>query len=174
MNEVETFAKAGEAAGAAVGTGVQTVRKGTSRAREQLAEKVSEHGTLGRAARETGAAAQGALADRLGALQETFPDQWDSAQELLAARLAQARRELNARLEPAPPPPPPRSGRRWTLLLLVLASLVSAGAAVVLARRSQPTEGPGAVPMTRPQAGDTAATHGNGMVEAENRSAERE
>jgi hypothetical protein len=93
VNEVDTFAKAGETAGAAVGTGVQALREVATRAKRQLAEQISEQGSVGRAARETGAAAQTALADRWGALQETLPDGWDSAQELLADRLAEARRE---------------------------------------------------------------------------------
>ncbi len=40
MDEVETFANAGETAGAAVGTGVQTARKGATRARRRLAARI--------------------------------------------------------------------------------------------------------------------------------------
>jgi molybdenum-dependent DNA-binding transcriptional regulator ModE len=198
VNEVKTFAKAGETAGAAVGTGVQTVREGATRARRQLAEQVSEHGTVGRAARDAGASAQTALADRWGTLQDNFPERWETAQEQLSGRMTGARRELAARLEPArhelaarlepaahelaarlepaahelaarlEPAPPPRRSRRWPWLLLLLASLGCAAAAVVLAQRPQPIDSSGAVQPTPPLPQDPAAPHGNGAVTDEN------
>lgn len=186
MNEVDTFAKAGETAGAAVGTGVQTVREGATRARRQLAEQVSEHGTVGRAARDAGASAQTALADRWGTLQDNFPERWETAQEQLSGRMTGARRELAARLEPVrhelaarlepaahelaarlEPAPPPRRRRRWPWLLL-LASLGCAAAAVVLAQRPQPIDSSGAMQPTPPLPQDPAAPHGNGAVTDEN------
>lgn len=107
MREVETFAKAGETAGAAVGTGVRTARKGANRARRQLA----------------------------------------------------------ARIDPAPPAAP-RRGRRWPWLLVLLASLGSAAAAVVLARRPQPVGRPGERQPTPPRPHHSASPHGNGFVGA--------
>lgn len=180
VNEVDTFAKAGETAGAAVGTGVQTVREGVTRARKQLAKQVSERGTVGRAARDAGASAQTALADRWGTLQQRFPERWETAQELLADRMAVPRRELAARLEPTArelaariepaPPAPPRRRRRWPWVLLLLASLGSAVAAAVLAQRPQPV-GPGAMPA---QQQDPTEQHRNGVVSAEEQPSWRE
>lgn len=150
MNEVETFAKAGETAGAAVGTGVQTIRKGAIRASRQLAEEVSEQGTAGRV-RDAGASTQAVLADRVTG----------------------ARRELAARLAPAPPPQP-RRGRRWPWMLLLIASLASAVAAVVLARRPQPIDTPGPMQPTPPRPQDPTAHHGNGAVRVDDSSTWRD
>ncbi len=167
MNEVKTFARAGEAAGAAVGTRVETARKGArkkarkgaARARKQLA--VQERAVQDRAVQ---------LADRAGHLRGDVTDRWGTAQELLAERAFEARRELAARIDPTP-----ARRRRWPLLLLILV-VGAVAATAALARRPQPEEpdgfGPGrAATPPRPDGHIASGPHGNGMVATEQPSA---
>ncbi|MGH3980528.1 MAG: hypothetical protein ACRDRZ_16265 [Pseudonocardiaceae bacterium] len=183
MNDVKTFARAGEAAGTAVGIGVKTARKGAVRAGRQLAERAPDRKDLKRAVRKARKArkaarksakatmayrwrdAQDVLSDRAADVQERFADRWGDAQDVLSGRVLEARRELASRLDPKP-----RSRRRWPWLLL-LAALGGAVAVAVLSRRPQSIEEPApAGPGSASQAGRTTWPDGNGVVGARRRS----
>jgi len=159
VNEVTTFARAGEAAGAAVGTRVKSTRKGTrKKAREGAA----------RARKEVKRARKGAV--RARHLRGDITDRWGTAQEVLAERAFDARRELATRIDPKP-----ARRRRWPLLLLILA-IGGVVATAVLARRPQPEEptgfgANGSATRPGPAGHVTSGPHGNGLVAAERPSA---
>ncbi len=155
MNEVTTFARAGEAAGAAIGTRVKTARK---EARKGAA----------RARKEVKRARKGAV--RAGHLRGDIADRWGTAQELLTERALDARRELAARIDPTPV-----RRRRWPLLLLILA-VGGVVATAALARRPQPEEptgfgANGSTTRSGPAGYLMSGPHGNGLVAAERPSA---
>ena len=176
MNEVKTFARAGEAAGAAVGTRVKTARKGAQKkARKGAARARQEVKRVrkgaGRTRKQLAAANRaGQLADRADHLRGDVADRWGTAQELLTGRAFEARRELAARIDPTP-----TRRRRWPLLLLILV-VGGVAATVALARRPQPEEpttfGPGGTGTRSGPAGHSASgPHSNGFVPAEHPSA---
>ncbi|HEU0086330.1 MAG TPA: hypothetical protein VFQ77_01535 [Pseudonocardiaceae bacterium] len=111
MNEVETFARVGERAGAAVGSGVRT-------------------------ARQAGASVQSTLAERASQAQDVLAERWGPALDALAERLNEVRHELATRIEPEPP----RRRRRWPWLALLLLVVAGVASAAVLARRPRETE----------------------------------
>ena len=169
MNEVKTFARAGEAAGAAVGTRVKTARKEARKKARKGAARARKGAA--RAGKQLAAAERaGQLADRAGHLRGDLADRWGTAQELLAEQAFEARRELAARIDPTP-----ARRRRWPLLLLIL-EVGAVAATAALARRPQPEEpagfGPGrtATP-PRPDGHIASGPHGNGMVATEQPSA---
>ncbi len=159
MNKVTTFARAGDAAGAAVGARVKTARKGAQR-------KARKGVTRGR--KEVKRARKGAV--RAGHLRGDIADRWGTAQELLTERTLDARRELAARIDPTP-----ARRRRWPLLLLILA-VGAVAATAALARRPQPEEptgfgANGSATRPGPAGHITSGPHGNGLVAAEHPSA---
>jgi len=162
VNEVKTFARAGEAAGVAVGTRVKTARKG--------AQKKARKGA-GRTRKQLAAANRaGELADRADHLRGDVAGRWGTAQELLAGRAFKARRELAARIDPTP-----ARRRRWPLLLLILV-VGGVAATAALARRPQPEEPPtfgpdGSATRSGPAGQLPSGPHGNGFVPAEHPSA---
>ncbi|MGH3911878.1 MAG: hypothetical protein ACRDTC_00485 [Pseudonocardiaceae bacterium] len=148
MNEVETFARAGERAGAALGSGVRAARKNAERAGKELAKRMPDHtakvSANARRARDT---AQTALAERAhqaqevltehwGPTLETLAQRWGVAQDVLAERLLEARHELATRIEPEPP----RRRRRWLWLVLLVVGVVGAVGAAILTRRPREIE----------------------------------
>jgi hypothetical protein len=197
MNEVETFARVGERAGAALGSGVitarRTARKAAEVAREnaawasqELASRLPDHtAKVAEQARHAGYAAQTALADRAGQAQdvlaehlgptlEALAERWGVTQDVLAKRLLEARHELAARLEPEPP-----RRRRWPWLVLVLFVVAGIVGAAVLTRRPREIEPDEFVaphtrePGSRDSDPDTSwsAVVGNGAAGAERPSA---
>ncbi|MGI9064378.1 MAG: hypothetical protein ACR2FQ_11295 [Pseudonocardiaceae bacterium] len=186
MRDVKTVAKAGGTAGAAVGTSVKTVREGAQRARKQLSDQVPDQASVRKSSRRARKRAekrlvagrkqvkkqvaarkgQALLADRAGDVQ----DRWETAQDILAERVHDVRRDLAGRIDPAP-----TRRRRWPLLLLlVVVSGVATAAA--LARRPQLVEpvefGLGnTATRPRPVGLGTGAPEGNGAVNAEHPSA---
>ena len=188
MHEVKTFAKAGDAASAAVGSRARSVREGAKRARKQLPDKATVQQSSRRARKqaEKGFAAGRKQAERRYEAKlkqaekryeakrkqaaKEFADRWGTAQDLLTERVHDARRDLAGRIDPRP-----ARRRRWPLLL-VLAVVSGAATAAALARRPQPVEavgfGPGN-PATRPRPvdGPLGAADGNGVVNAERPSA---
>ena len=169
MNEVKTFARAGEAAGAAVGTRVETARKG---ARKKARKGVARARKGAARARKQLAAADraGQVADRAGHLRGDIADRWGTAQELLAKQAFEARCELADRIDPTP-----ARRRRWPLLLLILV-VGAVAATAALARRPQPEEPPtfgpdGSATRSGPAGQLPSGPHGNGFVPAEHPSA---
>lgn len=154
MNEVETLARAGERAGAALGSGVhtarkhaKTARKNAEHARKELAKRMPDHtAKLTENARQARYAAQAAMADRAGQAQEVLAEHWGPArealaegwgvaQEVFAERMHEARQDLAARIDPEP-----RRRRRWPWLVLLFVAVAGAAGAAVLTRRPQETE----------------------------------
>ena len=196
MNEVETVARVGERAGAALSSGVQTARqraktarKNAKRARKELAKRLPDQTARlsenARKAREAALAAQAALADRTSQAQEVLAERWvpaardalaegwDVAQEVFAERMQDARKELAARIDPAP-----RRRRRWPWLLLLGVAATGAVGAVVLTRRPREVEPEPFLPPTREPGAPTSepdpawgASAGNGAVAVERPSA---
>ncbi|HEY2763497.1 MAG TPA: hypothetical protein VGJ13_05710 [Pseudonocardiaceae bacterium] len=155
MNEVETFARAGERAGAALGSGVRIARKGARKgakvarenavwASKEVARRMPEHtAKMTENARRAGYAAQTALAERADVLADNWSpamdalaERWGVAQEVLAEQLLKARQELAARIEPEPP----RRRRRWPWLVLLLFGIAGIAGAAILARRPREIE----------------------------------
>lgn len=193
VNEVETFARAGERAGAAVGSGVRAARKRArlarkhaEHAREELARRLPEHtGTMTANARRARDTAQATLAERAGQAQEVLAEHWGPtrealaerlgvAQDVLAERLNEARHELAARIEPEQP----RHRRRWPWLVLLLLGVVAAGAAILTRRPYETEPEPVAASLAREPGSrnsdpDTTAgsSAGNGVVGVERPSA---
>jgi phenylpyruvate tautomerase PptA (4-oxalocrotonate tautomerase family) len=141
LNEVETFARAGERAGAAVGSGVQIARVQAARAGRQLAKQIPHHtARTVHNARKARDSAQVALAEVLaehwGPALTTLAERWEGAQDVLAERLQEARHELATRIEPEPP----ARSRRWPWLVLLFLAIAGAVGAAVLTRRPQEIE----------------------------------
>jgi len=155
MDEVEAMARTGENVGRAVGTGVRTAREGAVRAgklgkaasRQAIAraeQELTERGLAPEHLPELLAQkATGLSRDDLAERGRKARKQWEKARKdwekktvktrkRLAANTEAARKELAARIDPAPQ----KSRRKWPWVLLVLAAL--AGAAVVaLSRRPE-------------------------------------
>lgn len=161
-NEPRALAQAGQAAGAALGTGVQTLRETATRYGQQLAEQVSDSDSLAGAAREAGTVAQKraqqVATEQLKPLADRFEleDRWEAAQDVLGDRLHDARRELAERIEP----PKPRRRRTAVLALAVIATAAGVGTAVALSRRPRP-------------AGSHADSSANGSTTSQHRAGSR-
>lgn len=155
MDEVETFARAGERAGAALGSGVraarkraEVARKNAERARREFVKRLPDQTATvsanARRARDTAQTvlaerahqAQDVIAEHWGPTLEALADRWGVTQDVLAERLLDARHELATRIEPERP----RRRRRWPWLILLLVSALAAAGAVILTRRPRETE----------------------------------
>lgn len=135
---METFARMGERAGTAVGSGVRVARKTAVRAGRQLAEQMPDHtAKLTKNARQAKDTAQAALVEHWGPALEVLAERWGVTQDVLADRLREARHELATRIDPEPPQ---RRRRRWPWLILLLLAIAGSIGAVVLARRPQEIE----------------------------------
>ena len=178
MNEVETFARVGERAGAVLGSGVQSARTHATRAGRRLTKQIPQHtARTVRGARRARDSAQTALAEVIAEYWApaltALADRWDVTQDVLAERLNEARHELAARIEP------PRRPRRWPWLVLLLLGIVGVVSAAVLTRRPQEIESAPHRPQLMPEPGsrdsdpDSAggASAGNGVVGVERPSA---
>lgn len=176
MNKVKTLAKAGEAAGAAVGTGVKMARtrKRAGRAGRQLAERARYRDAVERGAHQASSSVQTALEDWWEDTQQRLTAQAAEAQERLADRVLEARRELAARIDPKP-----ARRRRWPLLVVGLVALGGAVAVAVLSRRPQPVyePDPPVVGVGRDSQSDqtlAASPDSNGVVSADRPSTRHE
>lgn len=184
MREVSTLGKAGQMASAAMDNGVEEVRARGRRARKQAAKQAaatrkqaSRHGAalrkeavqqLERARKEADKRAQKAR-KKAGKRAQQVADQ---LAESLAENTLRARRELAARVDPAPP------RRRWPWLLLLLI-VGGAAAAAVLARRPQefgpgvgvttPGQLPPRTPPVAPGPTTPSAARDDGAVDADHR-----
>ncbi|MFN2496213.1 MAG: hypothetical protein ABR608_09955 [Pseudonocardiaceae bacterium] len=183
MNEVETFARLGERAGAALGSGVQAARMQATRAGRQLSKQIPQHtARTVQNAREARDSAQTALAERAEVLAQywepalaALAERWGVTQDVLAERLHEARRELAARIGPEPP----ARSRRWPWLILLFLVIVGVVGVAVLTRRPQEIEPDPSQPQARREPGsrdsDPDATGsspaGNGVVGVERPSA---
>lgn len=179
MDEVEAMARTGENVGRAVGTGVRSAREGAVRAgkvgraasKQAIAraeQELAEHGLSAEQLPELlTQKATGLSRDDLADRGRKARKQWEKARKdwekktaktrkRLAKNTEVARKELAARIEPAP-----KSRRKWPWVLLALAGL--AGIAVVALSR-RPEELPVADAEDFPTHEDGLSRNGSGPV----------
>lgn len=176
MDEVEAMARTGENVGRAVGTGVRTAREGAVRAGEasrtatrqaiaRAEQELAEHGLSPEHLPELlTQKATGLSREDLAERGRKARKQWEKSRKdwekktaktrkRLAKNTEAARKELAARIDPAPEP-----RRKWPWVLLVLVAL---GGIAVVALSRRPEELPVADAEDFPSHGDGLPRNGN-------------